>query len=82
MINRYREGVSRIISLQINGLGSKSVATIAGHELICQFDLEGKPSSSLPPESVALRAADEIFVRFVGELLTDQSRLSSQSSVV
>jgi hypothetical protein len=33
----------------------------------------------LPPESMSLQAGDEVFARLVGELITDQPRLSSQS---
>ena len=78
MINRYREGLTRLISQQIKGLGPESVATIPEDELIYQFDLEGKPTAQLPPESVALQAADEIFARLIGELIMGQTPLSSQ----
>jgi CO dehydrogenase maturation factor len=78
MINRYREGLTRLISQQIDGLGPGSVATIPEDELIYQFDLEGKPTAQLPPESVARQAADEIFARLIGELIMGQTPLSSQ----
>jgi CO dehydrogenase maturation factor len=78
IINRYREGLTRLISQQIKGLGPESVATIPEDELIYQFDLEGKPTAQLPPESVALQAADEIFARLIGELIMGQTPFSSQ----
>ena len=78
MINRYREGLTRLTSQQIKGLGPESVATIPEDELIYQFDLEGKTTAQLPPESVALQAADEIFARLIGELIMGQTPLSSQ----
>lgn len=78
MINRYREGLTRLTSQQIKGLGPESVATIPEDELIYQFDLEGRPTTQLPPDSVALQAADEIFARLIGELIMGQTPLSSQ----
>lgn len=78
MINRYREGLSRLISQQIKGLGPESVATIPEDTIISQYDLEGKPSIELPLESVALKAADEVFTRLLGkEPLRNQTRLAS-----
>ena len=67
MINRYREGLSRLVSQQIDGLGPESVATIPEDTLIYQYDLEGKPTIELPAESVARKAADEVFTRLLGE---------------
>ena len=69
MINRYREGLTRLISQQIKGLGPESVATIPEDKLIYQYDLEGLPTIELPTESVALRAANKIFARLMEELV-------------
>jgi CO dehydrogenase maturation factor len=78
MINRYRQGLSRLISQQINGLGPESVSTIPEDTLIYQYDLEGKPTIELPSESVALKAADEVFTKLLGkEFLRNQARLAS-----
>jgi CO dehydrogenase maturation factor len=78
IVNRYREGLTRLISQQIKGLGPESVATIPEDELIYQFDMEGKPTTQLPQESVALQAANQIFARLMGEVIVDQTRLSWQ----
>ena len=43
MINQYREGLTRLISQQFEGLGPESVATIPEDELIYRFDLEENP---------------------------------------
>jgi CO dehydrogenase maturation factor len=63
MINRYREGLTRLISQQIEGLRPESVATIPEDNLICQYDLQGRPTIELPTESVALQAANRVFAR-------------------
>ena len=47
-------------------------------ELIYQFDLEGKPTIHLPPESVALQAANKIFTRLLAEVVDDQAHISLQ----
>jgi len=77
MINRYREGLTRLISQQIEGLGPESVATIPEDKLIYQYDLEGKPTIDLPPESVALQAANKVFARLIDQLTLGQARLAS-----
>jgi len=77
MINRYREGLSRLISQQIEGLGPESVAIIPEDELIYHYDLEGKPTISLPPESVALQAAYKVFASLIGQLPLGQARVAS-----
>jgi CO dehydrogenase maturation factor len=43
------------------------VSTIPEDDLIYEFDLEGKPTMELPPESVALQAANEVFTRLLLE---------------
>ena len=77
MINRYREGLTRLISQQIEGLGPESVATIPEDKLIYQYDLEGKPTIDLPPESVALQAANKVFARLIDQLTLGQARVAS-----
>jgi len=77
MINRYREGLTRLISQQIEGLGPESVATIPEDKLIYQYDLEGKPTIDLPPESVALQAANKVFARLLDQLTLGQARVAS-----
>ncbi|MCG6946804.1 MAG: AAA family ATPase [Deltaproteobacteria bacterium] len=78
VINQYRQGLTRLVSQQIEGLGPASVATIPEDELIYQFDLEGKPTIQLPSKSVALQAANEIFARLLDEVVDDQDRITSQ----
>jgi CO dehydrogenase maturation factor len=73
MINRYREGLTRLISQQIEGLGPESVATIPEDKLIYEYDLEGKPTIDLPPESVALQAANRVFARLIDQLTLGQT---------
>jgi CO dehydrogenase maturation factor len=65
------------MSQQIEGLGPESVAIIPEDEIIYQFDLEGKPTIELPPESAALQAANEIFARLLAEVVDDQARITS-----
>ena len=77
MINRYREGLTRLISQKIRGLDPESVATIPEDELICQWDLEGKPTFELPLESVALQAANKVFARLIDQLTLEQARSAS-----
>ena len=77
MINRYREGLTRLISQQIEGLSPESVATIPEDDLICQYDLEGMPTIELPKESVALQAANRVFARLIEELAVGQARAAS-----
>ena len=77
MINRYREALSRLISEKIKGLGPESVATIPEDALICQYDLEGKPTIDLPQESKALQAANKVFARLIDQLILAQTRSAS-----
>jgi CO dehydrogenase maturation factor len=77
MINRYREGLTRLISQKIKGLDPESVATIPEDELICQYDLEGRPTFELPPESVALKAANKVFARLIEQLSSERARVAS-----
>lgn len=77
MINRYREGLTRLISQPIEGLSPESVATIPEDKLIYQYDLEGLPTIELPTESVALQAANKIFARLTDELTLGQTRVAS-----
>jgi CO dehydrogenase maturation factor len=77
MINRYREGLARLISQQIKGLGPESVATLPEDKLIYQYDLEGLPTIELPTESVALQAANKIFAGLMEELALGQTRVAS-----
>jgi CO dehydrogenase maturation factor len=77
MINRYREGLTRLISQQIEGLSPESVATIPEDNLIYQYDLEGRPTIELPTESVALQAANKIFARLIDELVLGHTQVAS-----
>ena len=77
MINRYREGLTRLISQQIEGLSPESVATIPEDNLIYQYDLEGRPTIELPTESVALQAANRVFAKLTEELALGQGRVAS-----
>jgi len=77
MINRYREGLSRLISQQIEGLGPESVAIIPEDEFIYHYDLEGNPTINLPPESVALQAAYKVFASIIDQLALGQAQIAS-----
>jgi CO dehydrogenase maturation factor len=77
MINRYREGLTRLFSQQIKGLSAECVATIPEDELIYNYDLEGKPTIDLPPESVALQAANKVFARLIEQLTSEETQKAS-----
>ena len=77
MINRYREGLTRLFSQQIRGLDPESVAIIPEDELIYHYDLEGKPTIDLPPESVALQAANKVFARLIEQLTFEETQKAS-----
>jgi CO dehydrogenase maturation factor len=65
LVNQYRDKLESLVAKETETFGSNSVSTIPEDELIFQFDLEGKPTVQLPPESVALQAANEIFERLL-----------------
>ena len=65
LVNQYRDGLPTVISDGIGGFGPESVATIPEDELIHRFDLEGKPTVALPPESKAMQAANAVFTRLL-----------------
>jgi CO dehydrogenase maturation factor len=67
LVNQYREKLESLVNKETEIFGSDSVSTIPEDDLIYQFDLEGKPTAELPPESVALQAANEIFSRLLPE---------------
>ena len=67
LVNQYRDKLEGLVAKETATFGPDSVSTIPEDDLIYQFDLEGKPTVQLPPESVALRAANEIFAKLILE---------------
>jgi len=65
LINQYREGLPALITEEMGSFGQDSVATIPEDDLIHQFDLHGRPTSQLPPESEALKAANAVFAKLL-----------------
>ena len=65
LVNQYREKLESIVTKETQAFDSNSVSTIPEDDLIYQFDLEGKPTVQLPPESMALQAANEIFSKLL-----------------
>jgi CO dehydrogenase maturation factor len=49
----------------MEGFDQNSVATIPEDELIHHFDLQGRPTTQLPPESKALQAANAAFTKLL-----------------
>jgi CO dehydrogenase maturation factor len=65
LVNQYRDKLESIVTKETQVFDSNSVSTIPEDDLIYQFDLEGKPTVQLPPESMALQAANEIFSKLL-----------------
>ncbi len=65
LINQYRDKLASLVAKETQVFGPDYVRTIPEDDLIYQFDLEGKPTVQLPPESVALQAANEIFTKLL-----------------
>jgi CO dehydrogenase maturation factor len=65
LVNQYRDKLERLVTKETAIFGPDSVSTIPEDDLIYQFDLEGKPTVELPPESVALQAANEVFEKLL-----------------
>ncbi len=65
LVNQYRDKLESLVAKQTEIFDPNSVSTIPEDDLIYQFDLEGKPTVQLPPESVALQAANEIFAKLL-----------------
>jgi len=67
LVNQYRDKLAKLVAKETETFDPNSVSTIPEDDLIYEFDLEGKPTMELPPESVALQAANEIFARLLLE---------------
>jgi CO dehydrogenase maturation factor len=65
LINQYRDKLASLVAKETQVFGPDYVSTIPEDDLIYQFDLEGRPTMQLPPESVALRAANEVFTKLL-----------------
>jgi CO dehydrogenase maturation factor len=65
LVNQYRQGLPALINEEIESFDEDSVATIPEDELIHNFDLQGRPTTQLPPESTALQAADAVFTKLL-----------------
>jgi CO dehydrogenase maturation factor len=65
LLNQYRDGFPMLANEEMGGFGPDSVATIPEDEFIHKFDLEGKPTMTLPPESKALQAANAVFTKLL-----------------
>ncbi|MGD8692514.1 MAG: hypothetical protein PVI74_01620, partial [Syntrophobacterales bacterium] len=59
--------LAKLVAKETETFDPNSVSTIPEDDLIYEFDLEGKPTVELPPQSVALQAANEIFTRLLLE---------------
>jgi len=68
LVNQYRDKLESLVTKETETFGPDSVSTIPEDDLIYQFDLEGKPTVELPPDSVALQAANEIFEKLLIEI--------------
>ena len=67
LVNQYKEKLEKLVAKETETFDPNSVSTIPEDDLIYEFDLEGKPTVELPPESVALQAVNEIFTRLLLE---------------
>ena len=67
LVNQYRDKLERLVTRETETFGLDSVSTIPDDDLIYEFDLEGKPTTELPPESVALKAANAVFRKLILE---------------
>jgi len=65
LVNQYRDKLASLVAKETQVFDPDYVSTIPEDDLIYQFDLEGKPTVQLPPESVALQAANEIFTKLL-----------------
>jgi CO dehydrogenase maturation factor len=65
LVNQYKEKLEKLVAKETELFDPNSMSTIPEDDLIYQFDLEGKPPMELPPESVALQAANEVFTRLL-----------------
>lgn len=65
VVNQYREGLPALISDEMETFDQDAVATIPEDELIHQFDLQGRPTTQLPPESEAVKAANAVFTKLL-----------------
>ena len=68
LVNQYRDKLEGLVTKETETFGPYSVSTIPEDDLIYQFDLEGKPTVELPPDSVALQAANEVFEKLLIEI--------------
>jgi CO dehydrogenase maturation factor len=67
LINQYRDKLESLVAKETGSFEPESMSIIPEDELIFQFDLEGKPTVELPPESVALQAANKVFEKLILE---------------
>ncbi|MFP3869505.1 MAG: AAA family ATPase [Syntrophobacteria bacterium] len=67
LVNQCRDGLGEVPLAGLEVLDSESIAVIPEDELIHTFDLEGRPTVELPPDSEALRAANEVFGRLLSQ---------------
>jgi CO dehydrogenase maturation factor len=65
LVNQYRDGFPMLANEEMGRFGPESVATIPEDEFIHKFDLEGKPTVTLPLESKALQAANAVFTKLL-----------------
>jgi CO dehydrogenase maturation factor len=65
LVNQYRDGSPVLAKEAMESFGPDSVAMIPEDEFIHQFDLEGKPTMTLPRESKALQAANTVFSKLL-----------------
>ena len=65
MVNRAKEGQSEAIEKAVSDFDLELLGSVPEDPLVQEFDLNGKPTFELGKDSVALRAAYEIFEKIV-----------------
>jgi len=65
VVNRAREGQSETVNEAARAYNLEVVGLVPEDSQVQEFDLKGKPTSSLGKESIAVRAAYEIFDKIV-----------------
>jgi CO dehydrogenase maturation factor len=65
VINRIQEEPSPEVLEELKSRSFELAGTIPADEAVYRYDLEGKPTSQLPVESKAVRAARQIFEKYI-----------------
>ena len=65
IINRLTNGIPPRSQEEIESWGLPLAGTVPDDPLVAEFDGLGKPTVNLPPDSVAVKAVNEIFGKLV-----------------